>query len=185
MSQVCAWLDAGGAIDAKDGWGYTLVASCAFGKEIEGEPGARIIIEEEVALARNLIGRGANVNIDTGMIMGSRRQGWSPLHLACRNIRTNSAALSTVATTRTRGSGRSAATRRRRAGAWRFVAVPPSRARRRRPTGDGPSRGVECVTSPKKFIICLVSDCRGPLPSLSLSRSRHNWSTVAVPPCTA
>ena len=25
MSQVCAWLDAGGAIDAKDGWGYTLL----------------------------------------------------------------------------------------------------------------------------------------------------------------
>ena len=41
------------------------------------------------------------------------------------------------------------------------------------------------VTSPKKFIICLVSDCRGPLPSLSLSRSRHNWSAVAVPPCAA
>ena len=55
MSQVCAWLDAGGAIDAKDCWGYTLLASCAFGKEIEGQPGARIIIEEEVALARNLI----------------------------------------------------------------------------------------------------------------------------------
>ena len=55
MSQVCAWLDAGGAIDAKDGWGYTLLASCAFGKELEGDPGARIIIEEEVALARNLI----------------------------------------------------------------------------------------------------------------------------------
>ena len=47
MSQVCAWLDAGGAIDAKDGWGYTLVASCAFGKELEGQPGARRIIEED------------------------------------------------------------------------------------------------------------------------------------------
>ena len=54
MSPVCAWLDAGGAIDAKDGWGYTLLASCAFGKELEGDPGARIIIEEEIALARNL-----------------------------------------------------------------------------------------------------------------------------------
>ena len=47
MSQVCAWLDAGGAIDAKDGWGYTLLASCAFGKELEGQPGARRIIEED------------------------------------------------------------------------------------------------------------------------------------------
>ena len=48
MSPVCAWLDAGGAIDAKDCWGYTLLASCAFGKEIEGEPGARIIIEKNL-----------------------------------------------------------------------------------------------------------------------------------------
>ena len=86
-------------------------------------------------------------------------------------------------TTRTLYLSRSAAARRRRAGAWRFVVVPPSRARRRTPTGDGPSRARRACDLTKKIYIYKYGS-RERLPRRSaVSRSRHNWSAVAVTPC--
>ena len=88
-----------------------------------------------------------------------------------------------VATTRTLYLSRSAAARTRRAGAWRFVVVPPSRARRRTPTGDGPSRARRACDLTKKIYIYKYGS-RERLPRRSaVSRSRHNWSAVAVTPC--
>ena len=78
MSQVCAWLDDnGGSIDATDTHGYTLLACCTLGSR-----GEFAIGEEHVALARHLIGRGANVNIRLGDDVATG----SPLHFACSDI---------------------------------------------------------------------------------------------------
>ena len=71
-----------------------------------------------------------------------------------------------VATTRTPYLSRSAAARRRRAGAWRFVVVPPL-PRRRGDTGAGASRRRACDLTKKIY---------------NLSRERLPWpSTVALP----
>ncbi|CAH0374225.1 unnamed protein product [Pelagomonas calceolata] len=86
MSQVCAWLDAGGSVDARDDDGFTLVNCCAYG------PGPLFMVgDEQLALARHLVSRGANVNI-----CPYDGVGWSPLHHACGNIRTDCAASSMV-----------------------------------------------------------------------------------------
>ena len=93
MAQVYAWLDAGGSIDAQDSDGYTLVACCAFGAVHAAQ-----IEDEQVALARHLVSRGANVNIVVNRSSNSNfpYHGWSPLQLACIRIRTVCAAPSMI-----------------------------------------------------------------------------------------
>jgi hypothetical protein len=55
---VMAWLNAGGSIDDVDDGGYTLVNCCAAGGLVD-----EIIRDGHVALARDLIALGADVNI--------------------------------------------------------------------------------------------------------------------------
>jgi len=63
--RVMAWLDAGGSIDDVDKDGYTLVHCCACGNR-----GAADIDDKHIALARQLIALGADVNIPTTVHAG-------------------------------------------------------------------------------------------------------------------
>jgi hypothetical protein len=56
--RVMAWLNAGGSINDVDGDGYTLLKCCA-----SGDLDFQVIGDGQVALARDLIGLGADVNI--------------------------------------------------------------------------------------------------------------------------
>ena len=57
---VIAWLDAGGSIDDVDEEGYSLVHCCACGDREDSSVNA-----QHVALARQLIALGADVNMAT------------------------------------------------------------------------------------------------------------------------
>ena len=63
--RVIAWLNAGGSIDDVDEDGYTLVHCCACGNR-----GAADIGDKHVALLRQLIALGADVNIPTTVLAG-------------------------------------------------------------------------------------------------------------------
>ena len=63
--RVIAWLDAGGSINDVDEEGFTLVHCCACGK-----PGSADIGDKHVALLRQLIALGADVNIPTTVLAG-------------------------------------------------------------------------------------------------------------------
>ena len=84
MDSVCAWLDSGGSVDAQeaDGAGFTLLNCCAFGSLQDQE-----IREEQLALARVLVARGANVNLATRSVgaLGAYKSCY-PLHFACSNL---------------------------------------------------------------------------------------------------
>ena len=67
--RVIAWLNAGGSIDDVDVDGYTLVHCCACGNR-----GAADIDDKHIALVRQLIALGADVNIPTRVL--GRNEHW-------------------------------------------------------------------------------------------------------------
>ena len=82
--RVIAWLNAGGSINDVDGDGYTLLNCCASG-DLEDQ----FIGDETVALARDLIALGADVNIAGEAKTG----GLTALHEVARKHRDGQAVL--------------------------------------------------------------------------------------------
>ena len=65
--RVIAWLAAGGSINDVDFQGYTLVNCC-----ICGDRGSEVVNDRHVALARHLIGLGADVNFANRLALAWR-----------------------------------------------------------------------------------------------------------------
>ena len=87
--RVMAWLNAGGSINDVDGDGYTLLNCCASGDLQTSHPGALAIGDGQVALARDLIALGADVNIAGEAKTG----GLTALHEVARKHRDGQAVL--------------------------------------------------------------------------------------------